>query len=114
MYQIGGVKIHIEDHTLISGDPQLPKLFSKVIKCSDINSIEAEVQMKRMYKEGGPLGRDVPFTYLFAYLNGGKMVTLAKEWGDNNYLRYRAIAQELKKQVVMDNMQVRGIRDPKL
>ncbi len=113
MYHIGGVNIYIEDHTLISRNPLLPKFFSKAFRCSDINSVEAEVKMKRLYgKAGGPLGREFPFTCLLVYLNGGKMVKLAEEEGDN-FLLYRSFAQELKKEVVMDNKKARGIRDPK-
>lgn len=109
MLQIGGAKIYIEGHNLIFVNPSHFILFKKTLKCSDINSIESELRIIQGHGKGR--GMEFPFTCLYVYLNDGKQVLLAKEAGDNLF-RFQAVAQELHKQVVMDNMQVRGIQNP--
>jgi hypothetical protein len=109
MLQIGGAKIYIENHNLTFVNPSRFILFKKTLKCSDINSIESELLIIQGHGKGR--GMEFPFTCLYVYLNDGKQVLLAKEAGDNLF-RFQAVAQELHKQVVMDNMQVRGIQNP--
>jgi hypothetical protein len=106
MLQIGGARIYIEDHNLIFVNPSRFILFKKTLKCSDINSIESKLLIIKGHGKGR--GIEFPYTCLYVYLNDGKQVLMAKEAGDNSF-RYQALAQELHKQVVMDNRQVRGI-----
>jgi hypothetical protein len=107
--EIGGAKIHIEGHNLIFVNPSRFILLKKTLKCSDINSIESELLIIQGHGKGR--GMEFPFTCLYAYLNDGKRVLLAKEAGDNSF-RFQAVAQELQRQVVTDNMQARGIQNP--
>jgi hypothetical protein len=109
MLQIGGAKIFIEDHNLIYANPSRFIFFRKTLRCSDINGFESELHIIQGHGKGR--GMEFPYTCLYAYLNDGHKVLLAKEAGDNSF-HYQAVAQELHKQVVKDNMQVRKIQDP--
>jgi hypothetical protein len=101
MLEIGGAKIFIEDHNLIFVNPSHFVLFKKALRCSDINGFDSELKIIKGHGKGR--GMEFPFTCLYAYLNDGKKVLLAKESGDDS-LRYQAVAKELYNQVVADKM----------